>query len=67
MSNVHGIQPSPNPRDDAQDARLDRLEDAISSLTVEVRSIVSAVKHVGDLMKWLAGVIVAAIGGTAVL
>lgn len=54
-------------RDDKQDARLDRLEDAMTELTVEVRSIVKAIEGVGTLMKGLATVIVAAIGGTAVL
>ena len=54
-------------RDDKQDERLDRLEDAMTELTVEVRSIVKAIEGVGTLMKGLATVIVAAIGGTAVL
>jgi hypothetical protein len=54
-------------RDDKQDERLDRLEQAMTELTVEVRSIVKAIDGVGTLMKGLAGIIVAAIGGTAVL
>jgi len=54
-------------RDDKQDERIERLEAAVTELTVEVRSIVKAIDGVATLMKGLAGIIVAAIGGTAVL
>lgn len=54
-------------RDDKQDERIEKLENAVTELTVEVRSIVHAIEGVATLMKGLAGIIVAAIGGTAVL
>jgi hypothetical protein len=54
-------------RDGLQDQRIADLERSLNELTIEVRSIVKAIDGVATLMKGLAGIIVAAIGGTAVL
>lgn len=54
-------------QDAIQDQRLDQLEEKVTDLTIEVRSLVQVLKGLPNLVKGLAAAIVAAIGGTTLI